>query len=58
MYENHHDFEALFRADRVGLEQRLEECRKLKACRIKSKLRDQHSKLSLLLLAFRNIFIS
>jgi len=55
MYDNLHDFRKLFRSRRMELERELEECRKLKAGRIRSEIKEKDSKLFMLLLAFRNI---
>ena len=55
MYDNLHDFEHLFRTRRMELERELEECRKLKASRIRSEIKEGYNKLFMLLLAFRNI---
>ena len=55
MYENHHDFEALFQSDRNELERKLEERRKLLARYGESRQPGYRGKLFLVLQAFRNI---
>jgi len=55
MYENLHDFEQLFHDRRNELERDLEECRKLKASRIRKEIKENYNKLFMLLLTFRNI---
>ena len=55
MYENLHDFETLFRERSREMEKNLEDCRRLKACRIKNEIMENYNRLFVLLLAFRNI---
>jgi hypothetical protein len=55
MYENHHDFEALYQADRDQLERRLELRRKLKMAAERIEKPKKRGSLFLMLHAFRNI---